>query len=62
MAEAKPTLKKRDFKKIFTYAFMVLNLSCLSVGAFFVYSATLAVNLKSATDAQLSQELDQFIK
>ena len=51
---------KKDFKKILTLAFAVLNLSVLGGGAYLVYMATLGVENKKLSNAEAERNLASF--
>jgi flagellar protein FliL len=54
---AKP---KRDFKKILTLLFAVLNISVLGGGAYLVYVSTLGVENKKLSNEQAERNLASF--
>lgn len=47
-------------KKLFTFAFMGVNLTVLGVGAYLVYASTLGVTQKSTSNEQAERELASF--
>jgi flagellar FliL protein len=62
MAEAaeKPAAPARDMKKLFTFAFMGLNLAVLGLGAYLVYMSTLGVVPKKISNVEAERELASF--
>jgi flagellar protein FliL len=61
MAEAATSGKPpRDFKKILTLAFAVLNLSVLGAGSYLVYMSTLGVENKKLSNEQAERNLASF--
>lgn len=60
MAETETAKPPKDFKKILTYVFMVVNLGVLGAGSFLVYKSTLGVEYKQISNAQAERELASF--
>lgn len=60
MAEAAEAKPPRDTKKLFTFAFMGLNLLTLGFGAYLVYMSTLGVVPKRISNEQAERELANF--
>jgi flagellar FliL protein len=61
MAEAAaPEKPKRDFKKILTLAFAVLNLGVLGSGSYLVYISTLGVENRKLSNEQAERALASF--
>jgi len=59
MADEAPKPAK-DLKKLFTFAFMGINLIVLGLGSYLVYMSTLGVASKSTTNEQAERELASF--
>lgn len=59
MADEAPKPAK-DLKKLFTFAFMGINLIVLGLGSYLVYMSTLGVTSKSTTNEQAERELASF--
>ncbi|MGZ3722264.1 MAG: flagellar basal body-associated FliL family protein, partial [Bdellovibrionales bacterium] len=60
-AAAAPNAKPgRDFKKILTLAFAVLNLTVLGAGAYLVFVSTLGVENKKLSNAEAERNLASF--
>lgn len=59
MADEAPKPAK-DMKKLFTFAFMGVNLIVLGLGSYLVYMSTLGVVAKSTTNEQAERELASF--
>jgi flagellar FliL protein len=60
MADEQSAKPKRDFKKILTYGFVVLNLSVLGAGSYLVYASTLGVQEKALSNEQAERDLASF--
>jgi flagellar FliL protein len=51
---------KRDIKKILAMMYVALNLTCMGVGSYLVYAATIGYTSPTATSEQLDRELAAF--
>lgn len=60
MADTEAPKPARDMKKIFTFAFIALNLSVLGAGTYLVYASTLGVQEKALSNEQAERDLASF--
>ncbi len=60
MSTEAPAKPARDMKKVFTAAFIALNLSVLGGGSYVVYTCTLGVQDKSLSNEQAERDLASF--
>lgn len=62
MADEESNTSPKDFKKIFTMAFVVLNLTVLLGGAGLVYMSTLGQKESKVTEKELQAKMEEFRK
>ncbi len=60
MADENTSKPRRDFKKLFSFAFVGINLTALGVGTYLVYMATLGVHAQAVSNEQAERELASF--